>query len=255
MFSNIKIPILLVSRNFLASELLKIIYNNHNKYNCIYTYNIFDNSKRNPLDSITKYIQSIDKGKGVLLIVDSEIRSELLSNLFMNTKTTTYILGFSSFPLISECLLEIQKSNVNLLAITPGLVVKNSSIDKLTRNLNLNEYGTRATNKYLLSLNSYFNTLNVYEIHERIYKIAKNICESLKLDLNNKLILNFIFFMDAVLFLKDINYEPNILNHAKCTDKNFEVIFQQYIDKDEKIRKYSFSSGEIELLHQALYYQ
>ena len=173
----------------------------------------------------------------------------------MNTKTTTYILGFSSFPLISECLLEIQKSNVNLLAITPGLVVKNSSIDKLTRNLNLNEYGTRATNKYLLSLNSYFNTLNVYEIHERIYKIAKNICESLKLDLNNKLILNFIFFMDAVLFLKDINYEPNILNHAKCTDKNFEVIFQQYIDKDEKIRKYSFSSGEIELLHQALYYQ
>ncbi|WP_404805938.1 hypothetical protein [Methanobrevibacter smithii] len=255
LFSNIKIPILLVSRNFLASELLKIIYNNHNKYNCIYTYNIFDNSKRKPLDSITKYIQSIDKGKGVLLIVDSEIRSELSSNLFMNTKTTTYILGFSSFPLISECLLEIQKSNVNLLAITPGLVVKNSSIDKLTRNLNLNEYGTRATNKYLLSLNSYFNTLNVYEIHERIYKIAKNICESLKLDLNNKLILNFIFFMDAVLFLKDINYEPNILNHAKCTDKNFEVIFQQYIDKDEKIRKYSFSSGEIELLHQALYYQ
>lgn len=254
LFSNIQIPILLVSRNFLASELLKIIYNNHNKSHCIYTYNTFDSNKRNSLDSITRYIQSIDKGKGVLLIVDSSIRAELSNSLFMNTKTTTYILGFSSFPLVSECLLEIQKSSVNLLAITPGLVIKNSSIDKLTKGHDLNEYGNRATNEYLLSLNSYFNTLNIFEIHERLYKIEKNICESLELDLNNKLILNFIFFMDTVLFLKDINYDSNIFNQQKCTDEHFENIVQKHINKDEKIKKYSFSSGEIELLRQILYY-
>lgn len=201
LFSNIQIPILLVSHNYLTSELLKIIYNSYNKRNFIYTYNLFDSDKRNNPDSITKYIQSIDKGNGVLLIVDSSIRSELSNSLFMNTKTTTYILGFSSFPLISECLSEIQKTNVNLLAITPGLVIKNSYIDKLTKKYDLNEYGNRATNEYLLSLNSYFSTLNVFEIHERLYKIVKNICESLKLDLNNKLILNFIFFMDTILFL------------------------------------------------------
>lgn len=255
LFNNVQIPILLVSRNYSVSELLKTIYNNHNNSNCIYTYNFFDNNKRIDLDSITKYIQSIDKGKGVLLIVDSSIRSELSNSLFMYTKTTTYILGFSSFPLISDCLLEIQKSTVNLLAITPRLVVKNASIDKLTKNHNLNEYGNRATNEYLLSLNSYFKTLNIFENHERLYKIAKNICKSLKLDLNNKLILNFIFFMDAVLFLKDINYELNILTQTECSDENFEIIARQHINKDEKIRKYDFSSGEIELLRQVVYYQ
>lgn len=252
-FNEYTIPIVLISESSLIIQAIQTVFNVYYQNHCIYTYEIKKESIDKELDSLTKYIISIDKGKGVLLLTDKDMRAKIASHFFSNTKVSTYTIAYSSFPLIIESIKEFKKSNNTLLALTPELILQNSKIDKMLNNEKFTKYSIRATNEYMLKLKNIYPNINTYEMNENVFTLLKTLTEMLQIEMNNTMILNFIFHMNALINIKKLKLSSNLINTTSCVDEGFEMIMRQLIYKNEKFKKFNFSSGDFEYLRQTIY--
>lgn len=252
-FNEYTIPIVLISERSLINQAIQTVFNVYYQNHCIYTYEIKKESIEKELDSLTKHIISIDKGKGVLLLTDKDMRSKIASHFFSNTKVSTYTIAYSSFPLIIESVKEFKKMNKTLLTLTPELILQNSKIDKMLNNEKFGTYSIRATNEYMLNLKNIFPNINTYEMNENIFSLLRSLTEMLQIEMNNTMILNFIFHMNALISIKKLKLSSNLINTTSCTDEGFEMIMRQLIYKNEKIKKFNFSSGDFEYLRHIIY--
>ncbi len=252
--SEYTIPIVLISKNNLLIQSMQTVFNVNYQKNILYTYNINENNLNKDLESLSNFIISIDRGKGVLLLTDKSVRSKIASHFYSNTKVSTHTISYSTFPLILECIKEFKNSNKNLLPHIPELVMINSKIEKMLNKEKFNTYSTRATNEYMLSLKNLFPNINTYEMNEAIFTLLKNLTEALEIPLCNQLIMDFIFYMNTLMSFKKLNYNLIFIQEAYCLDERFEMIIRQFISKNDKIKKYNFSSGDIEYIRQIISY-
>lgn len=253
-FNEYTIPIVFISEKTLVNQSVQTIFNVYYKNHSIFTYHIHKDSIDKELASLTKFTVSIDKGKGVLLLTDKDVRQKIAEHFFSSTKVSAYTISYSSFPLIIECIKEFKKSNKSLLTLTPELILKNSKLEKMFNEERFSTYSARATNDYILNLKNIYPNINTYEMNESIFSLLKSAVEALQIPLTNNLIFNFIFHMNALISVKKIKYNPEFINSTYCKDETFEMVMRQLISKNEKIKQYNFSSGDIEYLRQVLTY-
>lgn len=208
MVENINIPIIICSQYLQLGLDYTNLFNLYKKKRNFFLFPV-DKQTTQGKESISKFADDlydlateINRGQGVLLLTDPKIKTPLANYFFSKTKILTFCLSLHSFSILGSVLPLLNAKNASLISIIPNLIMNQKEESLYLKDTSLTTYSIRNTDKHLSDIEELFPESTFYQINEFLYKVVKKIANQLHFSLNNRLILEFIFHGNCILYQK-----------------------------------------------------
>lgn len=259
--SDIHIPVIITSKYHLLASNYANIFNLFFDRRIIHTFPAVLSEKRNEkrtnLENLYEFAVSINRGQGVLILSDADMKQTITNYFFPKTKVLSYNVQFHSFILVKEILKLSVKKNASIISIIPNLLISQNDEMKILKDNQLKSYTLRSADKHLLFASKLTPGINTFTTNELFFRALRAIAKKLDIKLNDSLIFEFLFHANCILFQKKHNFDfsKNVMDHMDIDYAVLEVI-------QEKIQELSspdfhvsaFTMKDYQILYEAVFH-
>ena len=235
------------------------IFNLHYNRRLIYSFAIPETSNEKESSYLSRLYQfalKINRGQGVLILSDDDLKSQISSYFFPKTKLVSYCIPLHSFLILRAIIDLISNEKATVFSIIPNLLIKQQDTFSVLKDTTLKSYTLRSADENLLFVRKLMPGLDSVHINEYFYSALKQILNELEIEMTNSRILNFLFHGNCLLFQRKyrMNFYDNIADINLNIDPDLFDLLKNCIEHIPELAKYEFTKKEFYVLYQALVY-
>ncbi len=259
MLKDISIPIIITSRQVRLAQNYSASFNLYYGQRWIHIFPIPEDSSkkmdRSYLDDLYQFALTINRGQGILILADENIKNMISNHFYKKTKLMIYCIPLHSFLILEDTVNLLSQKNRNLFSAIPNLLISQQNELSTLKGNHLNRTALRAADPHLLFAAKLFPGLQSVTINECFFRALKNILKRLEIEVTNNRVYGFLFHANCLLFQK--KYQLSFYNHipsseASKTDWNLFQLIKECISNVPELTKYQFEETDYEILYQAL---
>lgn len=260
LLKGVQIPIIVASRHpFTANNYVNLINLHYNK-RWLYFFPIQENStnekQKHYLNDLYQFSLQLNRGHGVLILSDDDIKNTISNYFFPKTKLVTYCISLHSFIILKHITKLLTEYNSSVFSIIPNILIYQQNELSLLKKDSLKSYTLRAADENLLFAGKLMPGINLIHINEYFFAALKQIVKSLDIDFTNNRIIEFLFHGDCLFFQRKyhMNFYENITVEENTIDPDLMDILQSSVNSVPELKKLEFTKKEYAALYQALVY-
>ncbi len=239
-----KIPVLIIchennlSNNY--AQTFNILSKSRKYYSIDYSKYWQDKGVKSFTENLYSVINMLNRGRGVILLVDYYPLTILDSKLVLNLKIPIFSFSPISLPLLYT----IYNSNENeAISITTNIIKKQNTSKEIMQGDSLIIKNERISNIFLNQMKDIFPYLDTTKTNELLYKSLVILSEKLKIKMTNSTIIDYIFHGNCILnniHLKRRNYptpeviDDDVLEMIKLS-LHSQPLFSNIVFKKEEL--------------------
>lgn len=259
LLNDFHIPIIIASRHQMIMNNYSNIFNLHYNRRLIYSFAIPETSNEKESSYLSRLYQfalKINRGQGVLILSDDDLKSQISSYFFPKTKLVSYCIPLHSFLILRAIIDLISNEKATVFSIIPNLLIKQQDTFSVLKDTTLKSYTLRSADENLLFVRKLMPGLDSVHINEYFYSALKQILNELEIEMTNSRILNFLFHGNCLLFQRKyrMNFYDNIADIHLNIDPDLFDLLKNCIEHIPELTKYEFTEKEFYVLYQALVY-
>lgn len=255
--NHIQIPILFINHGFQLSDDYALVYNHSYGKRIFHSLNYSPDDQKTNFSLFTKkvckYVQKINRGKGVLLFADHDPLTKLDSSIFIETQLLTFTISPVSILNINNVITLINNTNTGIVSLSSSIIrLKNESRSYLA-DYTLNDKMSRNDGSILEYMTTIFQDLDLSRTNKSLYRLLKKICSATSITPDNELIIDFLFHGNCILnriFREDTPYcntSPINIPHINLVDT-----IREMIAKNNELCSINFAPTDYLIFHDCI---
>lgn len=244
-----RIPVLIVCHeNNLSNNYARFF----NSLSSSRKYFSFDYSKKwqeKGIKQFTEHLNSIisllNRGKGIILLVDYYPLTIIDSKLVLNLKIPIFSFSNVSLPLLYT----INESEENEAINIATNIIRNQNNRK--DNVSLTSKSERINNIYLQNMKDLFPYLDTTKTNEILYNSLFILSDKLKIKITDKIIIDYIYHGNCIL--SNINFQNRKYPHPDILDHEILEMIQNSLRLQPQLSEIHFNEEELNILYNSLY--
>lgn len=260
LLSGIPIPAIVVSRHSLTTRNYIHLFNLHYNRRWLYFFKVptkFSKEQQTIwLNELYQFALKCNRGQGVLILSDHEMKNTISNYLFPKTKLITYCIPLHSFLIFKEIGELMSDHPSSIFSVIPNLLICQQKELSVLKDHHLTSYTLRAADQNLLFAGKLMPGLPAIRYGEYFYKVLKQITKKLEIEITNHRILNFLFHGNCILFQRkyQMNFYEQFENRTFPTDPDLMEILKTCIEMTCELKEFQFTETEYLVLYEALVY-
>lgn len=259
MIEDIPVPVIITSRQKQLAQNYSALFNFYYGRRWIHSFPAQKKSSkkndRSYLDDLYQFALKVNRGQGILILSDENMKSTISNHFYQKTKLMIYCIPLHSFLILEDAARLLLSEDRNLFSIIPNLLIcQQNELSALKGNY-LNRTTLRAADPHLLFAAKLTPGLSPVTTNEYFFLALKNILKCLDIEITNNRIYGFLFHANSLLFQKihhlSFYKEPLTSEHSNMDSKLLALIKESVLNVPE-LRKYNFEEQDFEILYQAL---
>lgn len=247
-----KIPILIIchennlSQNF--ANRCNIACSNRRYYSIDYTIKWQEKGIKSFINKLYSIINLLNRGKGVILLVDYYPLTMIDSNLVLNLKFPIFSFSPVSISILQSINLSVANQAISI--VTSITKMQNSNVESLNSNSLLIK-SNRTKSPSFAYMKELFPYLDTTKTNEALYKSLIPISEKLKIQLTNLIIIDFVFHGNFIL--NNIHIQKKQYIEPEFIDTEILNLIQSSINSQPIFSDIKLNTQELSILYNSLF--
>lgn len=180
-----------VAENY--AQHLNMTSNCRNYYSFDYNQYYRSNDFQKYIRKLCEIVEQIDQGKGVLIIGDRKPLTLLEKPIVDATQILVFSLFPVSLPLLYDASELVNLKTMHLGSLLYEIISKKKEISKFLESDTYVQKNIRSNSQIISTLAQTFSNVNITKSCESLYQALATVCQRIKLEITNDLIIQFMF--------------------------------------------------------------
>ena len=256
--NQVQIPVIIITHGSELADNFALSFNKIQGRRVFYSLNYSIEQQKNEIDyfvkRISKYISTVSRGHGVLLVVDHDPLNKLDSKLFLKTR----ILTFSTYPasiVHINSVFELMNSGMSIVSFSAAIIRKKNNHKDYLADFTLNDKIVRNNDSNLKLMTELFPSMDIPRTNEILYRLLRQICDKISLRPNNQLIVDFLFHGNCVLeraLQSDGKYFKQVSSMEDPDNELIEII-KEKISQSTELNTVGFSLNDYVIFYDCIH--
>ena len=255
--NQVQIPVIVITHGSELADNFALNFNRVHGKRVFYSMNYSAEQQKNEIDyfvkRISKYISTVSRGQGVLLVVDHDPLNKLDSKLFLKTR----ILTFSTYPasiVHMNSVFELLNSGMSIVSFSAGIIRKKNIHKDYLAGFTLNDKIVRNNDNNLRLMSDLFPNVDISRTNEILYRLLRQICDAISLKPDNQLIIDFLFHGNCALervLQSDGKYFKQV-NSLEGMDDSLIEIIKEKVAKSTELNTVGFTLNDYVIFYDCI---
>ncbi|MGN1277408.1 MAG: hypothetical protein ACI4UK_10505 [Floccifex sp.] len=252
LIQNTKIPVLIVchednlGRNYARS--FNVMSKSRKFYSIDYSKKWQNKGMESFKERLLSVVNTINHGKGVILLVDYYPLTNINSQLNFNTRFPIFSFSPISVPLVFSINNSIENEAIS---VTVEIIRNQDKIKNYLHKDDLIIKNNRLSSKIFLYIKDLFSYIDTTKTNEALYKSLVILSEKLNIKLNNGIIIDYIFHGNCIL--NNIHQKNREYLQPKVLDLDILEIIRLSLKAQSLFSNIKFKEEELSVLYNSLY--